>query len=150
MTSQLAAARSVRRGGAFVVAGGLVAAAAVAIALDTAIAAIARAAGASPDFSPLHLPAYASLTVIGIAAGAGGWALIRGRSGRPRRRLRVLVPVVLLVSLAPDLAVGATGKLAGSSWGAVAALMSMHIVVAAVAVATYLRVLPLPDRKDQP
>jgi hypothetical protein len=60
------------------------------------------------------------------------------------------VPVVLLVSLIPDLAVGATGKLAGSSWGAVAALMSMHIVVAAVAVATYLRVLPLPDRKDQP
>ena len=144
MTSQSAAARPVRRSGALV-AGGLVAAAVLATALDAVIAAIAHAAGASHDFSPLKLPTFAALTVIGIFAGAAGWAIVRRRSAGPRRLLSRLVPAVLLVSFVPDVLVGASGKMAGTSWGAVAALMAMHLVVAAVAIATYLRVLPLPN-----
>lgn len=45
------------------------------------------------------------------------------------------------------LLVGITGKLAGTSWGAVTALMAMHLIVATVAVATYLRVLPVGSRR---
>ncbi len=143
MTTPLTA-RPARRSGALVAAG-LVAAIAVATALDAAVAAIAHAAGASGDFSPLKLPSYASLTIIGVFAGAAGWAIVRGRAASPRRLLRVLVPAVLLISLLPDILVGASGTMAGSSWGAVAALIAMHLIVAAVAVGTYLRVLPLPD-----
>lgn len=143
MTAEPASARPSRHGSALV-AGGLAAAAVVAIALNAAIAAIAHAAGASSAFSPLHLQSYAPLTIIGIAAGAAGWALVRARSANPRRLLRVLVPAVLLVSFTPDVLVGASGRMAGTSWGAVAALMVMHLVVATVAVGTYLRVMPLP------
>jgi hypothetical protein len=143
-SGQLATTRSVRRGTAFV-AVGLAVSIIVAVALDVAVAAIAHAAGASGDFSPLKPPAYASLTAIGILAGAAGWAVIRGRSASLGRLLRGLVPVVLLASLVPDILVGASAKMPGASWGAVAALMSMHLIVTAVAVTTYLLVLPVPS-----
>jgi len=132
-----------RRSGALV-AGGLVAAIIVAVALDAADAAIAHAAGASAAFSPLKLPVYAAFTIIGILAGAAGWSYVRTHSASPRRLLRVLVPAVLLVSFLPDLIVGASGTLPGTSWGAVAALMAMHLIVGASAVTSYLRLLPLP------
>ena len=116
----------------------------VAIALDAAIAAVAHAAGASHAFSPLRPPSYTSLTVIGMLAGAAGWAVVRARAADPRRVLGRLVPVVLAVSLVPDVIVG-TSSVRGASWGAVAALMVMHVVVATVLVAALLRELPLPD-----
>lgn len=64
----------------------------------------------------------------------------------PRRTLNVLVPIVLLVSFVPDILVGVTRALPGTSWTAVAALMVMHLVVAACAVAAYRRFLPARAR----
>jgi hypothetical protein len=144
MTDHLATARHARTGGALA-AGALAAATIVATALNAAVAAIAHAAGASPDFQALQLPTYATFTLIGVLAGAAGWAVIRARSANPRRLLRVLVPGVVLVSLVPDVLVGASDQMPGASWGAAVALMAMHFIVAAVAVGAYLRVLPLPD-----
>jgi hypothetical protein len=80
--------------------------------------------------------------VIGTAAGAAGWSFVRSKAANPRRVLSRLVPIVLLISFVPDLLVGVSTT-AGVSWGAVAALMAMHVVVATVLVTTLRRVLPV-------
>lgn len=126
-----------------VVAAGLLLAAVLAIALDTAVAAVAHDADVSHRFQPLHVGSYASLTILGMACGAVGWTLIRAYASSPRRILRVLVPSVLVLSLVPDVAVG-LGNRPGHSWGAVAALMTMHVIVTAVSVLAFQRLLPLP------
>lgn len=131
---------------AVAVVAGLVVAAVVATALNAGVAALAVAAGASPDFQALQLPTLGAFTAIGVLAGAAGWALVRARARDPRRVLTGLVPTVVLASLVPDVLVGASGTLPGSSWGAAVALMVMHVVVAGVAVPVYDRVLPLPAR----
>lgn len=136
-------AGSARRPGGLVLAGGLVATAAVAVALNAVVAALAHAAGVSGDAEQLRLSGYAPLTVVGVLAGAGGWALVRARSARPARVLRGGIPVILLVTFVPDILLGASGE-PGTGWGAAAALMVMHLVVAAVAVPAYLLLLPLP------
>ncbi|MFE7760376.1 hypothetical protein [Streptomyces sp. NPDC057438] len=48
------------------------------------------------------------------------------------------------MSLVPDVMVGVTDSRPGTSWGAAVALMVMHVVVAAVAVPAFRRLLPLP------
>ena len=146
MSHQLAA--SPARPSGLVVTGGLIGTAAVAVALNAVIAAIAHAAGASDDFEALQLPAYAAFTVFGVVVSAAAWAIIRARSARPARLLRTLVPVVLIVSLIPDIMVGVSDSRPGTSWGAVIALMVMHVAVTAVAVPAYLRFLPLPADQD--
>lgn len=145
MTSQITAPpiSPVHRGRA-VLAAGLAAAAVIAVALNAAVAAIAHAAGAPANFSPLLLPTFGLFTVAGIVIGAAGWARIRARSARPRALLRRLVPVVLVVSYVPDLLVGISGLLPGTTWGAVIGLMVMHIVVAGIAVPSYQLLFPLP------
>ncbi|MEU5195653.1 DUF6069 family protein [Streptomyces scabiei] len=142
MSQQLATSPARPRG--LVVTGGLIGTAVVAIALNAVVAAAARAAGASQEFQPLQPSAYAPFTVSGVLAAAAAWAIIRARAARPARLLRVLVPAVVIVSLIPDIMVGATDSQPGSSWGAALALMVMHVVVAAVAVPAYRRLLPLP------
>jgi hypothetical protein len=146
MSHQLAAHPA--RPSGLVVAGGLIGTAAVAVAVNAIVAAIAHAAGVSDDFQPLQLPAYASFTVIGVLAAAAAWAIIRARSARPARLLRTLVPAVVIVSLIPDIMVGISDSRPGTSWGAVIALMVMHVVVAAVAVPAYQRLLPFPATQD--
>jgi hypothetical protein len=111
---------------------------------NTVIALLARAAGASPDFQPLQFGAYLSLTVIGVLAGAIGWQVVRRRSANPTALLRRLVPAVVVLSLIPDVVIGFDDTYPGVSWGAVAALMLMHVAVALVAVPVYRRFLPLP------
>ena len=118
----------------------------VATSLDAVVAAIAHAAGASREFSPLKLPSYTMLTAVGILGGALGWAFVRRRASHPRALLLKIVPIVLAVSFVPDVLVGTSRSLTGTSWGAVAALNSMHLVVAAVGLTAYLRVLPIPRR----
>lgn len=100
-----------------------------AVGLNVLIAVIAQAAGASEHFSPLRPAAYVTFTIVGFAVGAAGWTAIMARATNPGRILRVLVPSVLALSFIPDLAVG-LGDRPGTSWGAVAALMAMHVVVA--------------------
>ncbi|TDU03099.1 hypothetical protein EDD99_1515 [Streptomyces sp. 846.5] len=146
MSHQLAAHPA--RPSGLVVAGGLLGTAAVAVAVNAIVAATAHAAGASDDFEALQLPSYAALTVLGVLIAAAAWAIIRARSARPARLLRTLVPVVLIISLIPDVMVGISDSQPGTSWGAVIALMVMHVAVAAVAVPSYRRLLPLPTTQD--
>ncbi|GAA0598234.1 hypothetical protein HPO96_21060 [Kribbella sandramycini] len=143
MSSQSATVRPARSS-AGIIALGIVGAAAVSIALNAAVAAIALAAGASADFQPLQLSAYAMWTIVGVLAGFGGWAVVRARSAKPRQVLRTLVPAVVAISWIPDFVVGFNNSFPGTSWGAVIALMVMHVVIGAVVVAVCARVLPLP------
>jgi hypothetical protein len=146
MSEQLATQPARPRG--LVVTGGLIGTAAVAAVLNAVVATAAHALGASHDFQPLQPSAYVPFTVFGVLAAAAAWAIIRARSTRPARVLRVLVPAVVLVSLVPDIMVGATAGQPGTSWGAVVALVVMHLVVAAVAVPAYQRLLPLPTAQN--
>jgi hypothetical protein len=109
------------------------------------VALLAHAAGASADFDPLHPTAYAPLTVFGVVLGAIGWAVVRRVAENPAGLLRWLVPVLVVVSLVPDLSLLGGGT-PGSGPLAVVSLMVMHVVVAAVAVVAYRRVLPLSVR----
>ena len=137
------------RRGAIATLCGMAATIAVAVALDSAVAAIAHAAGVSHLFGPLQFASYTTLTVIGIAAGAAGWALVRARATDPRRTLRVLVPIVVALSFAPDAVVGVSRRLIGTSWGGVAALMVMHLLVALVAVVVFARAFPIPFNEER-
>ncbi|MDQ0946943.1 hypothetical protein QFZ24_000866 [Streptomyces phaeochromogenes] len=123
----------------------ILAAALVAVLGNAVVALLAHTAGASSDFDPLQPSAYAPLTVFGVVLGAIGWAVVRRVAKNPAGLLRWLVPVLVVVSFAPDLSLLGGGT-PGSGPLAVAALMVMHVVVAAVAVAAYRRVLPLPVR----
>jgi hypothetical protein len=119
---------------------GLIAAAAALIG-NTVVAQVALAAGASEEFQPLTIGAYGFFTVVGVVAGLVGWLLVR-RTANAAATLRWLVPTVLVVSLVPDVMVGFSDR-AGVSWGAVVALMVMHVVVTVASVATFSRLLPL-------
>ena len=113
----------------------------VALVGNTIVAQVAHAAGASEKFQPLTFAAYGFFTVVGVVAGLVGWLLI-GRTSNAAATLRWLVPTVLVASLVPDVLVGFSDR-AGVSWGAVAALMLMHLVVTVAAVTTFSRLLPV-------
>jgi hypothetical protein len=119
---------------------GLVAAAVVAIALNTGVALGALALDPNGTRMGLDLVAYAPLTVVGILAGTIGWAAIRRYAARARSVLRVVVPFVVLLTFIPDLTLLFTGVADGAN---TAALMVMHLVVAAVTVTAVSQVLPL-------
>jgi hypothetical protein len=119
---------------------GLAAAAVVAIAVNTGIALGALALDPAGTRTGLDLVAYGPLTVVGILAGAIGWAAIRRYASRARAVLRVVVPVVVLLTFIPDLGLLFSGAADGINTGA---LMVMHLVVAAVTVTAVSRVLPL-------
>ena len=116
---------------------------AVAIALAVVIAAagnilvnfvvgLIEGQGGDPSFAVL-------LTVAGVLAGALGWALIRTLAANPAAVLRVLVPVVVIVSFLPDLWLLTLGL----SAVLVVGLMVMHVVVAVPTVLVLRRVLPV-------
>jgi len=128
------------------VAGGVAVAAVGAVLVNTLISLLARAAGASEDFQPLRPGAYIFLTVVGVLAGAAGWAAVRRWSRRPAPVLRRLVPVVVVLSLLPDVALLFTDAQPNTSGPAVAGLMAMHLATAGVAVPVFRRVLPLTAR----
>jgi hypothetical protein len=126
--------------------GGLAVAAVASIAVNALIAVVAHALGASDEFPPLQFGAYAFFTVLGVLAGAAGWAAVRRFSSRPAAVLRWLVPTVVAVSLVPDLLLLTSEGQPGTGVLAVVALMAMHLAIAAIAVPIYRRVMPLPDR----
>jgi uncharacterized protein DUF6069 len=109
------------------------------------ISAIAHAAGVAHSFSPLQPATFTALIVVGVLAGGLGWQLVRTRAARPGRLLSRLVPAVLLLSFIPDLLIGITHGL-HATWGGVAALMCMHVAVAAAAVASYSLFLPVSSQ----
>lgn len=110
---------------------------------STVIAAIAHGAGVSHAFLPLHFATYTVLIVFAAIGGAVGWQLVRNRATNPSRLLARLVPIVLLLSFIPDVLIGFTKAETATTWGAVVALMTMHIFVATAAVASYVYFLPL-------
>jgi hypothetical protein len=112
--------------------------------LSAAIAVLFRGVATIPSgFSPFTPSAYIPLITLGDAAGLAGWLVVRRRAGDPATVMRVLVPAVVLVSLVPDVLVGITKSLAGTTWPGIAGLMVMHLTVAAVAVTTFAKLLPL-------
>ncbi|WP_427892757.1 DUF6069 family protein [Kribbella sp. GL6] len=112
----------------------LLAAAIVAAGLNYLVARGAIALGADAGFAPLTAPVFVPLTLVGTAAGYAGWTAVRRRSAAA---LKVVVPVVLVLSMIPDLLLLATKFIPGTSGTAVAGLMLMHVVVTAVAVPAY-------------
>ena len=78
-------------------------------------------------------------SVIGVLVGFVGWVLIRRFAPRPAAVLRWVVPLVVVLSFIPDLYLLTFGM----SVLLVVALMIMHVVVAAVAVPAFRRVLPV-------
>ncbi|MGW2525259.1 DUF6069 family protein [Streptomyces sp. NPDC001617] len=126
------------RRGPLVVAGGVVAAIVAASVADAVLALLALAAGAPDDFRPLKASSYIFLTAVGVVAGAIGWAIVRKVSKDPAALVRWLVPTLVVVSFVPDFLLFGDGGATG-----VGALLLMHVVVAAVAVFTYRKVMPL-------
>ena len=114
--------------------------------VNAVIAAIARGPlDVSSEFQPLTAPVFLMWTLIGTVVGALVWRAIVRRSAHPARLLRWLVPVVVLVSLVPDLLVYVDGSMAGTSGTAVWALVAMHLATAAVSVPTFQRFMPAAD-----
>jgi len=93
-------------------------------------------------FPPLQPAAYLSFAIAGTLAAIGGWVLVVRLVRRSARLLRVLVPVLVVLSLIPDAVLLATGFIPGATPGAVIALALMHPLVAAVAVVAGSRIAP--------
>ncbi|MFD1543564.1 DUF6069 family protein [Nonomuraea guangzhouensis] len=129
------------------IAGGLAAAVLAALVVNAVIAVLALAAGASDGFPPLQASSYISLTVVGVLAGAAGWAAVRRWSRQPATVLRLLVPIVVAVSLLPDIAMFFTAMQPNTTALGVVALMVMHVATAAVAVPLFAWTLPLSTRR---
>jgi len=119
-----------------------VAAAVVAASIgNAAVSLVAQALGADPAVvEGLKPQGYVVLTAVGVIIAAFAWASIRKRAEDPARTLGKLVPIVVAVSLLADVPVF---FLPGASAVGVVALMVMHVVVAAVAVPIFHRVLPI-------
>jgi hypothetical protein len=135
--SDISSRRSPSRTGAGRAALILIAAIVVAVLLNAVVAAVAVAAGAPSDYGPLTLPAYATFTIVGVLAGWVGWLLITRRARDPRRILRALVPVVVVLSLVPDVLLMVARFIPGTTTSAAIGLMAMHLVVVLVAVPAF-------------
>ncbi len=116
------------------VAGGLI--------INTVIALAARGLGAPDEFKQLTIAVYGPLTVIGALLATVAWRLIVNHSGNAARVLRIVVPVVLVLSLIPDALLLSSDSQPGTTTGGVIALMLMHFGVAAAAVPAFRRLMP--------
>src|SRR6187402_1770159 len=110
----------------------LAAAVAVAGVSAAAVAAAALAVDPHAGFPPLMPQVYLGFVVLGVLAGYLGWRLVRARVRRPLTVLRVLVPVLLVLSLVPDTLLLFTGFIPGTTATGAVALMLMHPIVVAV------------------
>jgi hypothetical protein len=133
----------------------LVASVVASLIVELIIAAIAHSAGAYSDFQPLTFRGLIGPTVLGLLIAVVVWELVRRRAGDPVAVMRRLVPIVVVLSWAPDVALGVTHREASSqlphtTWGEVAALMVMHLFVAAIGLGLFSRLLPLRSLADAP
>ncbi|MEU4162621.1 DUF6069 family protein [Actinoplanes sp. NPDC026670] len=110
--------------------------------VNTVIATAARAMGAPDEFQQLTLAVYGPLTVIGALIAAVAWRLIVNRSRNAAGVLRILVPVVLVLSLIPDVLLLSSKSQPGTTTGGVIALILMHFGVAVAAVPAFQRLMP--------
>jgi hypothetical protein len=116
---------------------------------------IAHGAGAYSDFQPLTLGGLIGPTVLGLLPAVVVWELVRRRAGDPVAVMRRLVPIVVVLSWVPDVVLGATHReattqVAHTTWGEVAALMVMHLFVAAIGLGMFSWLLPLRRRPAAP
>jgi hypothetical protein len=124
--------------GAYRVALLLAGAALAAVAGCAVVALAATRMGAGHGFTPLMPAVYGPFAVVGVIGGWAGWSLVHRRCAQPLTVLKVLVPVVAIASLAPDLLLLALRFIPGTTTAGVAALMTMHLVVTAAAVPSYV------------
>ncbi|SDG49206.1 hypothetical protein SAMN05216553_108323 [Lentzea fradiae] len=111
--------------------------------LNALIALAAQALGADSAAVPgLTPPAYLTLTLVGVVLGAAGWTIVRRFAEDPATVLSWLVPLVVVVSLIPDVLIALRLDAAGGI-----ALGLMHFAVLAVALPTFRRLLPLPEAR---
>ncbi|MGA5763438.1 DUF6069 family protein [Nonomuraea bangladeshensis] len=111
--------------------------------LNALIALAAQALGADSAVVPgLTPPAYLSLTLIGVILGATGWTIVRRFAEDPARMLSWLVPLVMVISLIPDVLIALSLDPVGGI-----ALGLMHFAVLFVALAAFRRFLPLPETR---
>ena len=115
----------------------------VGIAANSIVAFAAISAGANPSFAPLTIAVYAPFTILGLVAGYIGWRLVRRGVNSPRRVLTVLVPVLLVLSFAPDTIALLIGFIPGGSVTGFVGLMIMHVIVVAIGVPIYQRLAPV-------
>jgi hypothetical protein len=153
MTSTIRSAWNVPRGVALPLA--LVASVGASLIVEVVIAAVAHAAGASADFRPLTLAGLLGPTIVALMIALMVWELVRQRAADAAAVMRWLVPVGLVVSWLPDVALGtthriATGPVPDTTWGEVVVLMVMHVFAAAIAVGLFSRLLPLRHRSVEP
>jgi hypothetical protein len=139
VTTTTPAARTARRADVPILIGG----AAVAVAANTVVSFSALGAGANPGFMPLTIALYAPFTIVGFFAAYVGWRIIRSRAKHPAAVLRVLVPVLAVLSFVPDTALLLLGFIPDSSLTGVVGLAIMHLVVVAVAVPVFQRIAPV-------
>jgi hypothetical protein len=119
---------------------GLLSAAVVAVIVNALIALVVSALHPGGVEKGLTVVEFAPATVVGVLLGTAGWTLVRRFSSRPRALLRVLVPIVVVLTFGADLALLAGGTTVLNVLG----LMLMHVVVATATVFALVRVVPLP------
>ncbi len=121
----------------------LIGGAVVAVGVNAGIAFAALALGADAAFTPLTILAFGPFTVIGYVVAHLGWRIVRARAARPVTALRVLVPVLTVLSFTPDVVLLLTGFIPGVSLIGAIALALMHLVVVAGVLLVSLRVAPV-------
>jgi hypothetical protein len=114
---------------------------AVASVANAIVALAGLAAGADPAVQGLTPPAYITLSVLGVLVGAIGWTVV-SRARSAKRILTVLVPLMLVLSLIPDVLLAVTAG-SGAVVTAAVTLGIMHVVTVAVAVPVYNAFLPI-------
>jgi hypothetical protein len=90
----------------------------VSVLVNSIVAAVAHAAGASTDFPPLTVPVHGAFALVGIVVGWLGWSLVQRFARRPAHVMVWLVPVFAVVSFAPDVALGVLQFIPGTTWTA--------------------------------
>ncbi|WP_370965652.1 hypothetical protein [Amycolatopsis sp. cg9] len=109
-----------------------------AAAVNTVIALAASALDDGGIGMGLNPAAYLPATVLGLLVGAAGWGLIAGRHPKV---LRIVVPLVLVLTWIPDVLLLTAGATAAN----VAGLMLMHLTVTGAVVLALRPTLRAPD-----
>ncbi|TDV48662.1 DUF6069 family protein [Actinophytocola oryzae] len=117
-------------------------AAVAAVVVNLGIGSLARQITSVGDFGPLNPAAFLPLTLLGVVAGAAGWAAVRRNAKRPASLLRRLVPSVVLASFVPDIALYFVASVGVTP---ILVLMVMHLAVAVISVPVFSLVLPVVD-----
>ena len=95
--------------------------------------AVATAAIDVPDrFTPLQPGSVIFMTLLGVVLATAFLRVLAGRTDTPAETFRRIIPVALVLSLVPDIAIWANGAYEGAAEAkTVLPLMAMHVIAAA-------------------